>query len=65
MLPWVLIAGGLVVLVLAVRIGSRGARGLTQGAAMLAAATGGLLLLRRSQSGVQLPGYGPRQWRQP
>lgn len=65
MLGWVLIAAGLSVLVLAVRIGSRRARGITQGAAMLLAAIGGLILLRRPQSGVHLPGYGPRQWRQP
>ncbi len=65
MLGWVLIAGGLTALVLAVRIGSRGARGITQGAAMLVAAIGGLMLFRQPRSGVQLPGYGQRQWRQP
>ncbi|MGG5818124.1 hypothetical protein [Falsiroseomonas sp. HW251] len=65
MLGWVLIAAGLSGLVLAMRIGSRGARGITQGAAVLLAAIGGLVLMRRPQSGVQLPGYGPRQWRQP
>jgi len=65
MLPWALIAAGLLVLVMAVRIRARGARGLTQGAAVLVAAIGGLLLLRRPRSGVQIPGYGPRQWRQP
>ncbi len=65
MLGWVLVALGLGGLVLAVRIGRRGARGLAPGAAMLVAAGGGLQLLRASNSAVHLPGHGPRQWRQP
>jgi uncharacterized membrane protein HdeD (DUF308 family) len=65
MLGWVLVAAGLAGLVLAVRIGARGARGITQGASVLVAAIGALLLLRRPQSSVHLPGYGPRQWKQP
>jgi hypothetical protein len=65
MLGWVLVAVGLAGLVLAVRIGGKGARGITQGAAVLVAAIGALLLLRRSRSGLHLPGYGPRQWKQP
>jgi hypothetical protein len=65
MLGWALIAVGLVGLVLAVRIGGKGARGIAQGASVLVAAIGALLLMRRPQSSVHLPGYGPRQWRQP
>ncbi|WP_270938060.1 hypothetical protein [Falsiroseomonas oryzae] len=61
---WLLIGAGLVVLVLAVRIGGRRARGVTQGVAALVAAAGALHLLRRPGT-TQLPGYGPRQWRQP
>lgn len=62
---WALIVAGLAVFVLAVRIGPRTARGTTQGLGVLAAAIGGILLLRRPGSSLQLPGYGPRQWRQP
>lgn len=65
MLGWLMLAGGLVVFVLAVRIGNRGARGLTQGGGVLAAAVGAILLLRRPGSTLHLPGYGPRQWKQP
>jgi hypothetical protein len=65
MLPWALILAGLAVLVLAVRIAARGRRGLTQGFGVLLAAVGGILLLRRPNSRLHLPGYGPRQWRQP
>lgn len=65
MLGWALLAGGLAVFVGAVRIGNRRTRGLTQGSGVLAAAIGVLLLLRRPGSSLQLPGYGPRQWRQP
>ena len=65
MLAWALLAGGLALFVAAVRIGNRRTRGLTQGLGVLAAAIGGLLLLRRPGSSLHLPGYGPRQWRQP
>jgi len=65
MIPWVLLAGGLVVLVLAGRIASRRSRGITQGCGVLLAAIGGLLLLRRRSQGLTLPGLGPRRWHQP
>lgn len=65
MLGWALLALGLLAFALAVRIPAGGARGLTQGAAVLVAAVGGILLLRRPGSAWHLPGYGPRQWRQP
>ena len=65
MLGWLMLVGGLGIFVVAVRIGHRRARGLTQGFGVLAAAIGGLLLLRRPGSLLQLPGFGPRQWRQP
>ena len=65
MLGWLLLVGGLATFVVAVRIGQRRARGLTQGFGVLAAAIGGLLLLRRPGSSLHLPGYGPRAWRQP
>jgi hypothetical protein len=65
MAGWLLIGAGLAVLVLATRIAGRGARGIVQGAAMLLAAIGGILLLRRPGSALHLPGYGPRQWKQP
>jgi hypothetical protein len=62
---WVVLVAGLLALVLAVRIGSRSARGATQGLAVLVVAIGSILLLRRPGSSLRLPGYGPRQWRQP
>lgn len=65
MLGWLLLVGGLATFVVAVRIGPHRARGLIQGFGVLAAAIGGLLLLRRPGSFLQLPGFGPRQWRQP
>jgi hypothetical protein len=65
MLGWGLVGLGLAILVAAVRIAGRGARGATQGVGALLTAIGGILLLRRPGSGIQLPGYGPRQWRQP
>lgn len=65
MLGWALLLIGLLAFALAVRIRPGGARGLTQGAAVLVAAVGGILLLRRPGSSLHLPGYGPRQWRQP
>jgi hypothetical protein len=65
MIPWVLLAGGLVILLLAGRIASRRSRGITQGCGVLLAAIGGLLLLRRRGQGLTLPGDGPRRWRQP
>jgi len=65
MAGWLLIVAGLAVFVLAVRVDSRRARGATQGAGVLAVAIGAILLLRRPGSSLQLPGYGPRQWRQP
>jgi len=64
-LGWLLLLGGLATFVVAVRIGQRRARGLTQCFGVLAAAIGGLLLLRRPVSSLHLPGYGPRVWRQP
>jgi len=60
-----LLAIGLVALVLAVRIRAATARRTTQGVAVLAAVCGALILLRRPGSAWQLPGFGPRQWRQP
>ena len=63
MLAWALVVGGLLALVLAARIGQRGARGAVQGMAMLVAIIGGILLLRRS--GSALPGHGPRRWTSP
>ncbi len=63
MLGWALLAGGLAVLATAVRIAPRGTRALAQGAAMLAIALGGLLLLHRP--GSPLPGHGMRRWHQP
>lgn len=65
MLGVALLLAGLVALVLAARIGGRAARGMTQGIAMLVAAGGALLLLRRPGSGLNLPGHGPRRWHQP
>jgi hypothetical protein len=65
MLAWALLAGGLAFFVAAVRIAHGRRRGLTQGLGVLVAAIGGLLLLRRPGSSLHLPGYGPRQWRQP
>jgi hypothetical protein len=65
MLGWALLLAGLGVFVVAVRIANRRARGLTQGVGVLAAAIGGLLLLRRPRAALHLPGYRPRQWRQP
>jgi hypothetical protein len=65
MLPWALMGIGLAVLVLAVRIGGRHARGATQGLAILLVAAGGILLLRRPASSLHLPGHGPRRWHQP
>ena len=62
---WIVLAAGLAILVAAVRIGSRGPRGTVQGLAVLLVAVGGLMLLRRPGAGFHLPGYGPRQWRQP
>ncbi|HEV7263695.1 MAG TPA: hypothetical protein VGN83_02075 [Falsiroseomonas sp.] len=64
MLGWVLLAAGLLLLLLAHRIGGRAARGLTQGAAVLLAVLGALLLLRRPGSAL-LPGHGPRRWHKP
>jgi hypothetical protein len=61
----ILIGCGVALLLLAVRIGPRGARALTQGFGVLVAALGGLVLLRRSRSGEFLPGHGPRRWHQP
>ncbi len=65
MLGLALLLAGLAALILAVRIEGRGARGATQGAAVLVVAIGALLLLRRPGSGLHLPGYGPRRWHQP
>jgi uncharacterized membrane protein HdeD (DUF308 family) len=65
MLGAALLLAGLVGLILAVRIGGRAGRGLIQGIAMLVAALGALLLLRRPGSGLNLPGHGPRRWHQP
>jgi hypothetical protein len=62
---WALVAAGCILLVLAVRIAPAGRRGMTQGIAMLVVAIGGLLLLRRPGSGLNLPGHGPRRWHQP
>jgi hypothetical protein len=62
---WGLLILGLAIVVAAVRIGAARPRGATQGVGVLVAAVGGILLLRRPGSGMQLPGYGPRQWRQP
>ena len=63
MVPFLLLAAGLAILVLAARIGSLRTRGITQGCGALLAAMGGLLLLLRRGDGV--PGYGPRRWHQP
>lgn len=65
MLALALLGAGLALFVAAVRIANGRTRGLTQGVGVLAAAIGGLLLLRRPGSSLHLPGYGPRQWRQP
>lgn len=65
MLGGALLAAGLATLILAARIGGRGARGIAQGIAMLVAALGALMLLRRPGSGLNLPGHGPRRWHQP
>lgn len=65
MLAWAILGAGLLALVLAARIGARRARGLAQGCAMLAVATGGLLLLFGPGPGARLPGHGPRRWHQP
>lgn len=62
---WAVLAFGLLALAFAVRIRRRGTRAATQGVAVLTAAIGGILLLRRPGSSIHLPGYGPRQWRQP
>jgi hypothetical protein len=60
-----LVGIGLVALVLAVRIRGTTARRTTQGVAVLGVVCGVLILLRRPGSAWQLPGFGPRQWRQP
>jgi hypothetical protein len=65
MLPWLLLGAGLAGLVLAVRVDGPGARGVAQGVSVLLVAAGGILLLRRPASSLHLPGWGPRQWRQP
>ena len=65
MIGWLALGAGLLALVLAVRIRRRGARATTQGVAVLTVALGGILLMRRPGSSRHLPGYGPRQWRQP
>lgn len=65
MTGWLLLGAGIAALWLAPRIGRRQARGAVQAVAVLAAAAGGLLLLRQPASGLQLPGFGPRRWLQP
>jgi hypothetical protein len=62
---WALLLAGLALLLLAARIAPRGRRGATQGFAVILAAIGGLMLLRRPGSGFTLPGHGPRRWHQP
>ena len=65
MAGWALLASGILLLLVTARIGRHGARGLAQGAAVLIAALGVLLLLRRPGSVMALPGFGPRRWHQP
>ena len=65
MAGWALLASGILLLLVTARIGRHGARGLAQGAAVLTAALGVLLLLRRPGSVMALPGFGPRRWHQP
>jgi hypothetical protein len=64
-LGFALLAAGLVALVLSGRIAGPTARRTTQGVAVLAVVGGALALLRRPGSAWHLPGFGPRQWRQP
>jgi hypothetical protein len=62
---WACLVAGLAVFVLAVRIAPGRRRGMAQGLAVLIAAFGGLMLLRREGGGFTLPGHGPRRWHQP
>lgn len=62
---WLLLIGGLALLTVSVRIAPAGRRRLTQGVAVLIAAVGALLLLRRPGGGFNLPGHGPRRWHPP
>jgi hypothetical protein len=62
---WLLLIAALGAALLAGRLRERSLRGPAQGAAVLVALAGTLLLLRRPGSAWHLPGHGPRQWRQP
>jgi hypothetical protein len=62
---WAVLGAAAAILLLSARLGARGARRAGQGAAVLAAFAGLLLLLRRPGSALHLPGHGPRRWHNP
>jgi hypothetical protein len=65
MIGWLLLGAALAGVVLSLRLRERWLRGPAQGAAVLVAVLGLILLLRRPGSAFHLPGYGPRRWHQP
>jgi hypothetical protein len=62
---WAALGLAVAILLLSARSGSRGTRLAGQGAAVLAAFAGLLLILRRPGSALHLPGHGPRRWHNP
>jgi len=65
MIGFALIAAALLLAWRGRRIGEPWLRAAAQGSAVLGAALGVILLLRRPGSAWQLPGYGQRRWHQP
>ncbi|MGK7870121.1 hypothetical protein [Falsiroseomonas sp. E2-1-a20] len=62
---WFFFAAALVLLALSTRLRDRGWRRAGQGAAVLLALAGTLLLTRRPGTAFPLPGSRPRPWYQP